>query len=182
MKTVLHIIVTTFVVILMSCGNNKQEDLTVLTERIQYPVFINNPYPDEGDWWKENMEGPKREKFVKYIFDAAYSGKIKAYNYDDQPLTVDQVKAIGNETDTIRSTRPYPPYDEFDTIVSNVLDLRDIHRITFLEEWYINEKNMQITKKVVGVCPALTIFEDSNAVKGYKPLFWLYFDDKYPVK
>ncbi|MEI6764790.1 MAG: hypothetical protein WCM76_04055 [Bacteroidota bacterium] len=170
-------------IMLCSCGGEKKSDnKTVLTERIQYPVFIKSPYGDEGDWWKENMEGAKREKLVNWIFEMAYSGKIKAYDYDNKPLTVSEVKAIGNRRDTVRLTRPNPPYDEYDSVIVENFDRRDVHRITFLEEWYLDEKALTFEKKVVGLCPAITMYTDSSEVKGYKPMFWLYFDDKYPVK
>lgn len=169
--------------LLSSCGGEKKSDeKLVFTERIQYPVFIKSPYGDEGDWWKENMEGPKREKLVAWIFDMAYSGKIKAYDPDNKALSIAEVKAIGNRRDTVRLTRAFEPYDEYDSVIVENLDRRDIHRITFLEEWYLDEKALKFEKKVVGLCPAVTVYTDSSEVKGYKPLFWIYLDDKYPLK
>jgi len=168
-----------------SCRNKtgSNENKTVLTERIQYPVFIKSPYPDETDWWKENMEGSQREKFVNILLDAAFGGKVKAYDYmDNSLLSKAQIDNITNHKDTIRMVRAYPPYDEYDTIVVQKLERKDIHRITFMEEWYFDEKNFTMEKKVVGIAPAVTIYADSNEIKGYKPLFWIYLDDKYPLK
>ncbi|MEI6123121.1 MAG: hypothetical protein WCQ95_05770 [Bacteroidota bacterium] len=167
-----------------SCNNkNNHENMTVLTERIAYPVFIKSPYPDETDWWKENMEGQKREKFVNILLDAAFDGKVKAYDYfSDLLLTKQQVNSIMNRNDTLKSTRPFPPYDEFDTVIVQKLERKNIHRITFLEEWYFDEKNFTMEKKVVGIAPAITMYADSNEIKGYRPLFWIYLDDKYPMK
>ena len=183
-KPVLFFILFSFIMIINSCKNEgKNDNMTVLTERIQYPVFIKSPYGDDGDWYRENMEGPKRESFVKIIFDAAYNGKLKAYDYlTNEPLTIEKVKAIGSKCDTLHIIRETPVYKEYDTIITQKLDLKDIHRITFLEEWYMDVDKFRIEKKVVGICPSLTIYEDSNDVRGYKPLFWLYLDKKYPIK
>jgi hypothetical protein len=178
------LLVLSFLVIVISCDKKDvNKNMTQLTERIQYPVFIRSPYGDDGDWYRENMEGPKREAFVKMIFDAAYSGKVKAYDYlTNEPLTVAQVKAIGNKSDTLHLIKEMPVYKEYDTIINQKLNLKDIHRITFLEEWYMDVDKFRMEKKVVGICPSLTIYEDSTDVKGYKPLFWLYLDEKYPIK
>jgi hypothetical protein len=167
-----------------SCKNNSGEKgSTVITERIQYPVFIKCPYPEETDWWIENLEGVKREKFVKILLDAAIEGKVKAYDYlDNTQLTKSQVNNIFSGSDTLKVLRSTPPYDEVDTVIMYKLDRKDIHRVTFLEEWNFDEKNFKMGKKVVGIAPAQTIYGDSSVIKGYKPLFWIYLDEKYPLK
>ncbi len=167
-----------------SCKNASSTDgKTVLTERIQYPVFIKSPYGDDAEWYKENMEGPKREKFVNLLLDAAFDGKVKAYDYEDNiPLTKEQISHIMVKSDTVIMTRTYAPYNDYDTVIVQKLERRNIHRITFLEEWYFDEKAFTMEKKVVGIAPAITMYADSNEVKGYKPLFWIYLDDKYPLK
>jgi hypothetical protein len=167
-----------------SCKNNSENDgKTIITERIQYPVFIKCPYPDETDWWVENIEGAKREKFVNILLDAAFDGKVKVYDYlDNTLLTKAQVDNIASRSDTMKVLRSAPPYDEVDTVIVQKLDRKDIHRVTFMEEWNFDEKNFKMEKKVVGIAPAETVYGDSSIIKGYKPLFWIYLDDKYPIK
>ncbi len=182
--TVLFIWIGMLLLSLTACNSKKdQADKIILTERIQYPVFIKTPYEEETDWWCENMEGPKREQFVNIIVDAALSGKVKAYDYiSNTLLTKNEVEVIFNRYDTVLYTRTVAPFDEVDTVINTKLDRKDIHRITFLEEWYFDEKNFSIEKKVVGVAPAITLYSDSGEIKGYKPLFWVYMDEKYPLK
>ena len=185
MKNILlSLLILSFLILGNSCKNNSDKgDKTVITERIQYPVFIKSPYPDDTDWWVENLEGVKREKFVNILVDAALEGKVKAYDYlDNTLLTQAQVNNIFNRTDTIKMTRITPPYDEVDTVITHKLDRKDIYRVTFLEEWNFDEKNFKMEKKVVGIAPSETIFGDSSDIKGYKPLFWIYLDEKYPLK
>lgn len=167
-----------------SCKNkNIDTDKTILAEKIQYPVFIKSPYIEETEWWRENMEGSKREKFVNLLLDAAFNGKVKVYDYlDNHPMSDEELKQISSKSDTLTMMRSSPPYDEFDTVVTQQLDRRNIHRITFLEEWYFDEDHFSMEKKVVGIAPALTVYLDSNEVKGYQPLFWIYLDKKYPEK
>jgi hypothetical protein len=177
-------LVLSFLFLGFSCKNNSDNDgKTIITERIQYPVFIKCPYPEETDWWIENLEGIKREKFVNLLLDAAFNGKVKVYDYlDNTLLTKAQVDNIACKSDTIKILRANPPYDEVDTIVVHKLDRKDINRVTFLEEWNFDEKNFKMEKKVVGIAPAETVYGDSAVIKGYKPLFWIYLDEKYPLK
>lgn len=172
---------------LTSCGSKDQADsgdTVVITEKIEYPVFIKNPYgEDQMDWWKENIETSKRIDFVQTLFDWAYAGEVSTFDYlTNEPLTAEQVKAIGNERDTIRITSPVPPYEEKDTVIQNKIDLRLVHKIKFLEEWQFNMKDHSISKKLLGIAPTLTEYEDSLDIKGYRPLFWIYFDEDYIQK
>ncbi|MDD4214877.1 MAG: hypothetical protein PHR81_08715 [Bacteroidales bacterium] len=121
---------------IVSCNNNNSHDnKTILTERIQYPVFIKCPYEEETDWWKENLEGPKREKFVNLLLDAVAEGKVKAYDYiDNSELSKKHIGHIFSRSDTLLMPSSVPPYDEKDTIINVKLERKDIHRLTFLEE------------------------------------------------
>ncbi|HOY32000.1 MAG TPA: hypothetical protein PKW80_08990 [Bacteroidales bacterium] len=181
---ILSVLALCFWGITESCNDNKEnKNHLILTERIQYPVFIKSPYKEETDWWRENMEGPSREKFVNIILDAVETGNVKAYDYiTDAPLDKAQLDAVFNRSDTIMLTRTTPPYNEYDTVINTKLDRKYIHRITFLEEWYFDEKNFKMEKKVVGIAPAMTYYGDSAEIIGYKPLFWVFLDDKYPLK
>ncbi len=156
----------------------------MITEKIEYPVFIKDPWEEETtDWWKENIETSKRLEFVKTIFDWAYSGKVKAYDFITyEPLSVEQVKAIGNRCDTITITETTPPYREKDTVIQEKLDFAQIHKVKFLEEWTYDKNRTSIAKKIIGIAPALTVYADSVEIKGFKPLFWLFFDDRYAKK
>jgi hypothetical protein len=169
---------------LAACGGKSDDSKTgksLITERIEYPVFIKSPYgEDQGDWWKENIETSKRTDFVNMLLDWAYSGKVATFDFlTNKPLTPEQVKAIGNESDTIKVTDVNPPYDEKDTIITQKLDIRLIHKIKFLEEWSFDAENHTITKKILGIAPTVTEYADSSEIKGYRPLFWMYFDKDY---
>lgn len=168
-----------------SCGNDSNtkdyKNEKQLTERIQYDVLIKTPDPDL-DWWTQNIEGSKREIFVKTILDLAYSGKVKAYDYFNEPLTTEQVKAIDNTSDTISVQDPDNPDIYLDTVIKQTLDIQIITKVRFLEEWYLDEKDYSFDKKVCGVMLMKENYGDSMELRGYTPLFWLYFDDEYPAK
>jgi hypothetical protein len=175
------ILILSSVFFILSCNNSSKKNMTFITERIQYDVPIKSPDPDY-DWWVQNIEGPKREAFVRMIIESAYSGKYRVYDYFNNPLTAEQVKNIGYRRDTLTFQRTNPPYALYDTIVEKKLELRDITRIRFLEEWYMDENHLIMQKKVVGIAPITAVYSDSGELRGYMPLFWIYMDEKYPVK
>lgn len=153
-----------------------------ITQRIQYDVFIKSPNADY-EWWRENIEGEKRDVFVRSIVNKALSGKFKVYDYFNKQLTVSEIKSIFNRIDTLQMQSPKPPYNDTTVIVENKLDLSSIVKIRFLEEWYMDEKTMEFAKKTVGIAPiSVKYVEGTNEIKGYQPLFWIYLDDNYPLK
>lgn len=164
----------------LSC-NTKKDQKKLVTERIQYDVNIKSPDPSY-DWWIQNLEGPAREGFVKNILNAAYKGDLKCYDIFHNPLSVNDVKAIGNRTDTITGTSPYPPYNDTVMVTKQELDLQRITRVRFLEEWRMDENNLQFDKKVLGISPIIESYDDQGNLRGYMPLFWVYLDAAYPAK
>jgi len=171
--------------IICACNGKKEETDSkgnkILTERIQYDVLIKTPNPD-FDWWVQNIEGSKRESFIKTFLQLAYDGKVKAYDYFNNPLTPEQVKNIDKRVDTITVPDPINQAKNKDTIVKTELDLQRITKVRFLEEWSLDEKKMNFDKKVVGLMLMKENYDDSAQLRGYSPLFWIYFDDSYPAK
>jgi len=173
-----------FIYLSSSCHNNKGEgdnkDKKILTERIQYDVFIKSPEPDL-EWWNQNIEGSKRETFVKTILDLAYTGKVKAYDYFNNLLSPDDVKKIGNEVDSVSMDDPSNTNKKIDTVLRKKLDIQQITKVRFLEEWYLDEKNYAFEKKVVGMMLMMPNYDDSLKLRGYQPICWIYFDSRYPA-
>lgn len=165
--------------VLFSC--NHKSEKSIVTERIQYDVNIKSPDPGL-DWWVQNLEGQNREKFIHQIIDAAYEGKVKAWDIFGKQLTMEQVKAIENYSDTILVQNPEPPYNDSLIPVKHELNRKDITRIRFLEEWSINPTTLQMDKKILGIAPLLEKYTEKGELQGYMPLFWVYFDEKYPLK
>jgi hypothetical protein len=185
MKNLLMIPLFIAFMALLSCGSGQtKKDYSgekQLTERIQYDIMIKSPDQDL-DWWTQNIEGSKREAFVKTILELASSGKMIAYDYLNDSMTVDDVKAIESRSETITVADPDDPSITRDTVITEKLDIQTITKVRFLEEWYLDEKNLSFDKKVCGVMLLRENYDDSLEFRGYTPLFWLYFDKDYPAK
>jgi hypothetical protein len=175
----LIVLMLVFVVFAPSCRNGGDGGKNVITQRIQYDVFIRNTEPDM-DWWVQNIEGRNREKLVKDIIQQVTTGKVNAYDFlTCKPFTADEIKSMMKRIDTISVERSTPPYDLVDTVLVTEIRLSDITKLRFLEEWSMNDKTLAFTKKVAAICPMAERLTDSGELRGYKPLFWVFFDDKY---
>ncbi len=150
-----------------------------LTERIQYQVPIKTP-DASFDWWVQNIEGAEREKMVQKIFDLALNGKIKAYNSFNELLTIDQIRAKLNGIDTSYAEKKLPPYGDSIIVTKMPVKAHQITSISFIESWFFNSKSGLIEKKVLGYAPLLEKHTSEGEFIGYAPLFWIYFDEKYP--
>jgi hypothetical protein len=167
-----------FLILMISCsGNSKKQQ--ILTEKIQYDVPVINGDP-QVDWWINNIEGSKREPFLQRIMEAAANGDVRVCDYFNNPLTPQQVKAIGSDTVYQTLLRNTPPYEEYDTMTIRSVSYRDVIKIRFLEEWTWNEKSLQMNKKVLGIGPVIK--KEINDESFNQLLFWIYLDDRYPVK
>ena len=181
MKNVINLLLFTGVVFLLAgCKDKTEESGNVLTKRIQYDVPIVSPDP-EFDWWVQNIEGAKREELVQNILGSAVQGKVKVYDFFSYKLlSPEMVQGILRRVDTVALESPDPPHELVDTVLVHELSVKDITRIRFLEEWEMNPVSLAFNKKVMGICPLVEVFTDSGESRGFKPLFWAFFDEKYP--
>jgi hypothetical protein len=166
--------------LIISCNRKASEQKPVVTERIQYDVTIKSPDPD-FDWWMQNIEGSGREKLVNDIIANVREGKVKAYEVlSNKLLTKEDVGHMLRRVDSIAFENPDPPHNLVDTVIVYELQQKDITRIRFLEEWRVDPNDLSFTKNVLGICPVIEAYSESGELKGYKPLFWVYFDERYP--
>ncbi len=166
---------------LFSCTEEKNKDLNLITERIQYDVIIKTP-DIELDWWIQNIEGIKREELIKMILDRAYEGKVQTYDFQNRAMTNEEVKNIGKRQDTLLMPSTEPPYEDSLVVINETLKINDITKLRFLEEWNIDKNTLQIDKKVLGMALLKEDFDPDGILRGYKPIFWIYFDKRYPLE
>lgn len=170
MKKYLGLII--FFFILVGCKKHSIEN-KLITEKIQYDVLINNSEPDM-DWWIQNIEGPKRDKFVNLIFSAIKDNKLNIYNLNSESTSLENVFSSLFAFDTIQLQKNGKKEQTIDTVfITSVFNQEKINQIRFREKWFFDEKTLQIEKKVDSYCPEMS-FE--NLEKGNKlifPLFWI---------
>ncbi|MCX6230013.1 MAG: hypothetical protein NTZ33_00585 [Bacteroidetes bacterium] len=148
----------------------------LITKKIQYDVnIISND--KSCDWWVNNIETSDREYFLKTIIDVASKGKLRTYDFFMNPLDKKKFAHLLHHTDTVLMQRLTEPYENFDTIVKVDFDQNSIVKIRFVEEWSLNTQSFKFYKKVLAICPMIEGLDDKGNVRGYTPLFWIFFDE-----
>ncbi len=143
-----------------------------MREKINQPFY----YPlDPHNGWRS---------FMQIIMDALKEGSITAYDISGTdeflvPLTYQAV--ITRQIDTLHTilNRPYPPYDEYDTVIYSEFDPSKVMRLRIKEDWYFDKQRSQLLVRILGICPVM--MKDREGIEIPQPLFWIYFPEARPI-
>lgn len=144
-----------------------------LREKINLPLY----YPTE----------PIHDR--KSLFDVIKQGilddgSITAYDVgptgqDDEftkPLLPTEVKALLSKTDTTQTDDILT--GEMKTVISTSEVSSDkIKKYVVKEDWIFDKQRSVMDIRIIGICPKQEILGDQGEIRGYKPLFWLYFPE-----
>ena len=152
------------------------KNLITITPKIQYDVNIKNS-DSTGEWYENNIEISEREYFINKILSEIATGKYKVFDFFDQPVDKDKIKQILHRTDTVLVENIEKP-EIYDTkVITTDIDARSIVKIRFVEEWKINPSDLHIFKYVKAISLLTEVKDENGSIRGYTPLFWIYFDD-----
>lgn len=170
-----YILFSILILMLGACNQKKTGEL--ITEKIQYDVII-KPDNLDSDWWVNNLEGSKREKFVLALMDDVLNHKINAFDFfTDEPLSYERIEHLKGYQDTILFQQPEPPYSDTLMVVDHSIEYRDITKVRFLESWSYNGTDIRtMEKKIIGIAPMIENYDEEGNLRGYEPLFWIYTD------
>jgi len=143
-----------------------------MREKINQPFYY--PLEPHNGW----------RSFMQIIMDALKEGSITAYDISGTdeflvPLTYQAV--ITRQIDTLHKIlpRPYPPYDEYDTVIYSEFDPSKVMRLRIKEDWYFDKQRSQLLVRILGICPIM--MKDREGVEIPQPLFWIYFPEARPI-
>jgi gliding motility associated protien GldN len=123
-----------------------------------------------------------RQSLMQVIYNAVMEGTITAYGTESDEflttITVAELTKQLNKSDTQRLTRGYPPYDEYDTVISEPFRTSDVSLIRVKEDWFFDKQRSVMDVRILGLCPIMDDFDPvTGDWRGYKPLFWVYFPE-----
>ncbi len=137
-------------------------------EKMNQPFYF--PVEPHGGW----------RSFFQIIIDGLKEGEITAYDISatDEflaPITYNEV--IARQTDSVHRvlSRPYPPYDEYDTVIYTAFDPTRVMQLRVKEDWYFDKQRSQMMVRIIGLCPVMMQDRDGEEVP--QPLFWIYFPE-----
>lgn len=122
--------------------------------------------------------------FITVVMDALKEGSITAYDISGTdeflvPMTYQEI--ITRQIDTVHRTlvRPYPPYDEYDTVIFSEFDPGRVLRLRIKEDWYFDKERSQMLVRILGLCPVM--IKEREGEEFSEPMFWIYFPEARPI-
>lgn len=113
-------------------------------------IVIKNNNPDDL-WAEQCLQGMYRDTLVSVLFDMAYSGQAKVYDFDtDALLNVKDLKK--------RENMPGFSRDK-------------VGKVQFVESWYLDPAMASFTKKVSSLVIGYETFDSQGQFIGYLPVF-----------
>lgn len=122
----------------------------LVADRIIQDIVIKNNDPNDT-WADECLKGMHRNTLVDEVFEMAYSGKARVYDFDtNEILTLKQLKKKEKEEGFSRDR---------------------IGKIQFIESWYLNPDKVTFTKKVSSLVLGYETHDSQGQFRGYLPVF-----------
>ncbi len=125
------------------------------------------PVDQQKDW----------KSFIMVLLDALKEGgQMTAYdisNTDELLVPITYNEIVGRQIDTIHNIgrRPYPPYEEFDTMIITNFDPSKVMRLRIKEDWYFDKQRSQMMVRIIALCPVLIVERDGQ--EQTSPMFWV---------
>lgn len=120
------------------------------------------------------------KNFITVILDGMKEGKITAYDIEPtdellNPISYNQF--MNKQSDTMYRTfrRPYPPYEEYDTMIITHFDPTQVLRCRVKEEWYFDRQRSQLMVRIIALCP-VSMIELQSGEMVPQPMFWIPYD------
>jgi gliding motility associated protien GldN len=157
-----------------------------LRQKMNHPLY----YP-ENDGVAHTIED--RKSLIDVLYSAINEGSITAYgnpSMDDefrQPMTPDEIKAIGGAKETIEEAVNWEKVadgmTEEEALERNAVVIpfnrNSVKKWRLKEEWFFDKQRSVMDVRIIGMAP---LQEDRDEVTGqltggFSPLFWVYFNE-----
>ncbi len=124
------------------------------------------------------------KSFIVVVLDALKEGKITAYdisNTDELLVPITYNEVVGRQTDSLYQImqRPYPPYEEYDTVIYTEFDHTRVMRLRIKEDWYFDSERSQMLFRIKAICPVM--IKERQGQEVTEPLFWISFAESREV-
>jgi len=120
------------------------------------------------------------KSFIVTVLDALKEGEFTAYDISNTdellvPLTYNEIVARETFEDHRVMRRPYPPYEEYDTIIYTEFDPTKVMRLRIKEDWYFDRQRSQMMVRIQALCPVM--IKERNGEEITLPLFWVSYPE-----
>mgnify|MGYP001243331670 FL=1 len=169
----------------VQCDTAKElKDVTVLSTNIISDAIVYNQlemilYLDSApaDYYC-NLKDPAKTEYFDALVKSVIDKKVTGYNFFFNPLEEADMRVLKGYADTLTD------YDENNnvirTVVEHKISAKEFGRIKFGERWEYSANPFIFRKTVMALNPSVIVIDPQyDVVKGFKPLFWTVYDEKY---
>jgi gliding motility associated protien GldN len=122
--------------------------------------------------------------FINVLMDGLKERQFRAYDLSNTdellvPVTYNEIIAKLSDTARVTEKRPYPPYEEYDTIIIRQFDPTRVMRLRVKEDWYFDKQRSQLMVRIISICPVMMVERDGKEFS--QPLFWVSYDQARKV-
>jgi gliding motility associated protien GldN len=122
-----------------------------------------------------------RQSLMQILYNGVNENTITAYSSSDEEfqtkMTPAELSKTLNKVDTLRLTRNYEPYEEYDTIIPQLFSPSEVFLIRVKEDWFFDKQRSVMDVRIIGLCPVKEEMDNNGEFKGYRQLFWVYFPE-----
>lgn len=143
-----------------------------MRQKMNQPFYY--PIEPHNDW----------RSFMTIVMDAIKLDSITPYDItptDEFNVPLNYREIVNRQVDTLKQTltRPYPPYEEYDTVIYTEFDPSKVMRIRIKEDWFFDKQRSQMMCRIIGICPVMMKERDGEEFP--EPLFWIYYPEARDV-
>lgn len=172
----IYILLISFVLIQMSCKENKSNNeqfndpaYSLKDEQIYSYTDVNNPMQGFSIGDKEALDSA----FAAFILNATGNKNIGYTDAEGRELSADQAKGLLTQTRVILKQDPNDPAIMMEEKQEIKLKPEDIAQVLCSENWYLDEKEFKLIKKVSHIAPVIYVYDHEGDVRGKKILYWM---------
>lgn len=139
---------------------------------------------------REKMNLPfkyPQQPLSEIIHTAAKNGELTVYDNNTangdqfkQVLSVDDVKKLGERTDTVMQINPVT-LEEESVIQKSEFDPGKVVKYKLKEDWFFDEETSTQMCRIIGIAPVMEDFDMSGNYRGDMTMYWVYYPDLRPI-
>ena len=111
------------------------------------------------------------------IFEAIYAGKIQAFDFMDNPFSIEEVKYMQSHTDTT-FLENFETGEMETVVITEELNPDDVVRAYVVEDWFLDKETFTMEKRVVSMTLCTLKLNLEGDPIGDDILFKIYLDGR----
>ncbi len=144
-----------------------------LREKLNHPLY----YPTEPiNDRKSLFDVIKQGLLVDGSITAYDAGPLLTDDEFRKPLLASELKDIFTRVDTVY-TEDLNSGEMVATVQETVLETRDIKMYKIKEDWIFDKQRSTMDIRILGIAPMQEKRGEDGEVRGYAPIFWLYYPE-----